>query len=620
MKVPDTLISAGTSIPSVRPLGRYSLSVKLMAAFFAVSVVPLLLLFFLDSRRERATLAENANQSLRSAALQTAYGVDSFIENNLDAIGAEAQLPDLVEYLSLPTESRPVGEKEGEAASVLYTLARKDQANISSYALLDERGRILLDTYTPDIGTKASDDDYFSVPVATSGPFASPVEFSDAGKAFMYFSAPVRDTAAGRIVGVLYARFNAGVLEQIVVRNNGLAGRQSYAILVDENRLCLAHGTTSDLIFKSIVPLGPARVKELQAARRMQLLPAAELSTDLPEFDAALRGAEARPFFTASLDAGGGAMYSAAVTRLPSRPWSAVFVQPQAVFLASIRSQTRDALILVLVMSAFVAVIAAGIVRFLTTPIVSLTAAARRVANGDMSAKVRARTNDEIGILSDTFNAMTDELGQTLERLHSSIAEKEVLLKEIHHRVKNNLQMVISILSMQSSYLDEGAAQDAIESSRSRIYAIASIHDQLCQSESLTSIDFGEHLDLILDNLAQTYNSREIRVIRRMSHVLLELGNAVPCGLIANELVVNAYKHAFPAKRAGEIEIEVRRSGEGEATLRVRDDGIGFPENIDFRTMNSLGMQLVIALTEQLSGSIELDSSRGTEFTVRFPS
>ena len=227
-------------------------------------------------------------------------------------------------------------------------------------------------------------------------------------------------------------------------------------------------------------------------------------------------------------------------------------------------------------------------------------------------------TADEIGVLSDTFNVMTEELHQSLERLRTLVAEKEILLKETHHRVKNNLQMVISILSLQASSLAEGEAHDAIMMSRNRIYAIASIHNQLCFSENLTAINLGENLDLLLDDIAQMYNRPEITLTRRMGG-LLDPGISVSCGLIANELVVNAFKHAFPAGAGGSIEIEVsairRRIGYAERRRRWHR----VPRGYRFPYHAIPGMNLVVSLTAQISGTIELDRSRGAKFIIRFP-
>ncbi len=415
----------------VRSFGRYTLRAKLVIAFMAVALIPLSLLFYLDDRYTRVTLTDNANQALLAAASQTALRVDSFINNNLNAIGTEAQLPDFIKYLNLPPDRRKGSAEETEATSALYALSRKDQANISSYALLDRRGLTVIDTFTPDIGADRSNYDYFQLAVKTGVPYASPIQFSETGAASIYFSAPVRDTAAGEIIGVLYARYSASALEQIIVQSGELAGRQSFAILLDENHVRLAHGTDPDLIFKAVAPLDPARAAELQAARRLPRQPIKELATDLPVFEQGLLNADKQPYFTAYLGATDSKLNSAAVARLMTQPWLIVFAQPQTVFLASVQAQGRTVLLLGLGVAAVVIVAATGMAQLLTRPVVHLTAVARQVAEGNLDAKARVESNDEIGVLAEAFNLMTGRLVETLEGLRASEENYRSLIDKV---------------------------------------------------------------------------------------------------------------------------------------------------------------------------------------------
>ncbi len=424
MRVSDYHSIRSQVIPSGRSSGRLfgwqTLRAKLVIAFMVVALLPLSLLFYLDNRYTRVTLTDNANQALLAAASQTALRVDSFINNNLNAIGTEAQLPDFIKYLNLPADQREGSMEEVEATSALYALSRKDQANISSYALLDRQGLTLIDTFTPDIGVTRFSYDYFQFAVKAGAPYASPVQFSETGEASIYFSAPVRDTAAGEIIGVLYARYSTSALEQIIVQSGELAGRQSFAILLDENHIRLAHGTVPDLIFKAVVPLNPEHAAELQAARRLPRQPIEELATNLPAFEQALLNMDKQPYFTASLGATDSELNSAAVVRSVTQPWFVVFVQPQAVFLASVRAQGRMVLLLGLGVAAVVIVVATGMTRLLTDPVTHLTAVARQVAAGNLEAKARVESADEIGVLAEAFNTMTSRLVETLEGLRAS--------------------------------------------------------------------------------------------------------------------------------------------------------------------------------------------------------
>ncbi len=407
-----------------------SLRTKLIAGFMAVSVIPLGMLLLLDARWMRAALLDNGNQVLLAAASQTAYGVDSFFENGLAAIGVEAQLPAFMNYIALPAGRRSGSREEKEVVSVLHALGRKNQANISSYALLDRRGRTLLDTFTPDIGTDRSHEDYFRASSIGGINFASPVNFSDDGTDYFTFSAPVRDTAAGEIVGVLCARYSAVILEEIIVQNGGLAGKQSFAILLDENHLILAHGSDTGYIFKTAGPLDEFRAWALQASRRLPRKPSMETSANLPGLERALSRAEGESFFEAALYASGKETFSAAVTGLVSRPWLVVFAQPQSFLLAAVRTQMANGLLLGLAMIAMVAFSAAFAARFLMAPIIHLTSAAKKVADGDLEVRVPEGPNDEIGALASTFNFMTGRLLENLRAVRDGEARYRALYED----------------------------------------------------------------------------------------------------------------------------------------------------------------------------------------------
>ena len=188
------------------------------------------------------------------------------------------------------------------------------------------------------------------------------------------------------------------------------------------------------------------------------------------------------------------------------------------------------------------------------------------------------------------------------ERIRASLGEKEVLLKEIHHRVKNNLQIVSSLLSLQAERVSDKQVLEALEESRNRVYSMGIIHEVLYQSQDLAQVDFGEFARRLSDYLLQTYGVGAHAVTLRMniSEVPLSIDTAIYCGLIVNELVSNSLKYAFPGGRRGEICIGLRSSNENRLILTVSDNGIGLPPDIDQRKSESLGLQLVSMLTQQL--------------------
>ncbi|WP_424357352.1 sensor histidine kinase [Methanocella sp. MCL-LM] len=205
------------------------------------------------------------------------------------------------------------------------------------------------------------------------------------------------------------------------------------------------------------------------------------------------------------------------------------------------------------------------------------------------------------------------------EKIKASLREKEVMLKEIHHRVKNNLQVVSSLLNIQSRYITDPGDAELFKESQNRVQTMALVHEKLYQSSDLARIDFSSYLDSLMKNLFYSYAIGRDNITMKADIQPISMGvdTAVPCGLIVNELISNSLKHAFPGNRAGEIRVCIREV-DGRAVIKVADNGVGLPENFDFHTSESLGLQLVNMLVEQLDGSISLERENGTKFTIAF--
>lgn len=206
------------------------------------------------------------------------------------------------------------------------------------------------------------------------------------------------------------------------------------------------------------------------------------------------------------------------------------------------------------------------------------------------------------------------------EDLKASLHEKEVLLKEIHHRVKNNMQVISSLLSLQSQHLEDPKAIGMFKDSQHRIRSMALVHEKLYQSKDLSRIDFGQYLQNLVVYLVHSYqiDSGRVQLKIDVGEAALDINTAIPCGLLVNELVTNALKHAFPGGRKGEIRVTLRPGADGRFTLTVGDSGVGWPRGADFRTTDTLGMQLVTMLVDQLDGEIELEKKPGTVFRISF--
>jgi PAS domain S-box-containing protein len=213
------------------------------------------------------------------------------------------------------------------------------------------------------------------------------------------------------------------------------------------------------------------------------------------------------------------------------------------------------------------------------------------------------------------------ERKRTDENLRASLREKEVLLKEIHHRVKNNLQVISSLLSLQAEYLTDEGMLRILRESQSRVKSMALVHEKLYQSNNLAEIDFGDYVRELVMQLFRSYGMRQEVVHMAINADAISLGvdRAIPAGIIVNELVTNALKYAFPNGQAGTIVVELRSIAAGVVRVVIRDDGVGFPKGLGLDTAGSLGLTLVHMLTDQLRGELTMPpQSSGAEFVLTF--
>ncbi|MCK4764526.1 MAG: PAS domain S-box protein [Candidatus Aminicenantes bacterium] len=214
------------------------------------------------------------------------------------------------------------------------------------------------------------------------------------------------------------------------------------------------------------------------------------------------------------------------------------------------------------------------------------------------------------------------ERKQAEERLKESLKEKEVLLKEVHHRVKNNLQLIDSLLSLQLRRLKEKESAAVLKEVKNRISSISLIHEKIYRSPDLANINFGEYISTLTSHLLQSspLSLSAVRIKTEVTGLLIKLNKAIPCALLVNELVTNSLKYAFPAGNKGEIVVGCSSGPGGEVALSVADDGAGLPEGFDIESSNTLGMQIVKALSKQLRGTLHIDQNRekGVKFTIRF--
>ena len=251
-----------------------------------------------------------------------------------------------------------------------------------------------------------------------------------------------------------------------------------------------------------------------------------------------------------------------------------------------------------------------------------------RAANEEQAAMNEELTssNEELAAMNEEMVATNEELVSEIKRrstaedlLRTSLAEKEVLLKEIHHRVKNNLQVVSSLLGLQAGSVSDPAVLNLFEEGKNRIASMALVHEELYRSDDLSRVDLRQYLEKLVQRLAGSLaGDAAVELALDLDNIPLNVDTAIPCGLLVNELVTNALKHGMAGRQALRLKVRTRLD-QGRVFLQVADDGPGFPPGLDFRNTESLGMQLVVHLAEQLQGNLELEQAPGCSFCLDFP-
>jgi two-component system, sensor histidine kinase PdtaS len=220
--------------------------------------------------------------------------------------------------------------------------------------------------------------------------------------------------------------------------------------------------------------------------------------------------------------------------------------------------------------------------------------------------------------LPDKSRKSVDELEKQIERLQRSLVEKDVLMREVHHRIKNNLQVVSSLMDLQSDSIKNEDARAALQESKIRVLFMARLHQQLCQTQDFTNVRVAGFLPDIARFVCQSYGAKNVTVRECMEDIVLDIERVIPCGLIVNELVTNALKHSLSEKAEGEISISMKRDG-NDYELDIGNTGTRLPAGFDVQNAKSMGLRLVQMLTRQLRGNLTFESGEATVFKIRFP-
>jgi GAF domain-containing protein/HAMP domain-containing protein len=442
----------------------YTLLTKLFVALLFVASFSIGILAIFNYVTNLNALTTAANQSLLAAASRTAVSVDAYLNTIKNSLNFEANLPSFVDYLNLPAEQRQGSREEIEASLLLNSLQARGY--VTSYSLLDRDGTVLLDTSTPNdqirnlpprLGLDKADPTFFNMTMLTDLPRISPVVFLDQNdQGSIFFGARIENTS-GQPIGLLVSRYNAVILQPVIVDSNNLAGEGSFAVLLSEDNLRLAHGIAPNAIYSLVAPEDAPTLQKLISQQKLPSRSLDELWTDYPEFKQGLTSASHNPVFTTNELGTGDEVNEVAVAILDNRNWKIAFMQPRSIFLDPVNRQTR----ITILIAVFIAAVSAGaatlFARFISGPIVRLTQVAEKVSDGHFEIQAEVESADEIGRLAHAFNVMTGYLHQALENLEQRVRERTAELADASGKMEyraRQLQTVAEIAHVIASERD----------------------------------------------------------------------------------------------------------------------------------------------------------------------
>ena len=583
-----------------------TLRVRLVTAFMAIVIIPLAILSLIQSRFMFNVLSDEVNRALQLAAQQTAFGIDRFMEESQRSVSEAAQFDIFTRYLSLPPDQRAGSTEETEMRLTLRVLDANELNStvyLSSYALLERNGDVSFDTmgdrilsrFSPDslraMGidveailqdetTNESGQDYFEVPLRSGSPFVSHLTVKNSTRGFFFVSAPVRSKETGEIIGVLRARYDGLLLQDLLKSYNGLLGSSSYAILLDDYNIRLADAYTPNFLYKSVAPLAQEDLKILKASRRLADLPAEMLATDFKDFDNILNSYSPKaPFFITQLSPGistGDQGQIGAISAIRSMPWKVVYLRTDYND-EDLRSEQRRLTTLVTTLiSVLVGFVAVAASQLLSSPIIRLTHTAQQVSQGNLEAQAPAESADEFGMLGAAFNSMTSQLRLLIEQLEERV---RVRTKEIEDQ---NLALATRARQLQT--ISEVARQ---------IVSSQELEGLLSSITQLVSERFGfYHVGVFL-----LEEKHEFAVLRAANS---EGGQRML-----------ARHHMLPVGKVGIVGYATG-TGEPRIATDVGDDAVYF-NNPDLPNTRS-EMALPLKVGNQIIGALDIQSLHSNDF------
>lgn len=592
-----------------------SIKFKLLLFSFCISLIPIAIIttiYFFNARNtlKKQTLAwmtavVESRKAHLVASLEAKKGrtidfsSDGFIRDSLEAIVHKEVFSEGV-VVSLNNHLLR-NKKPLDPHIVAITVANKD-------------GMVVASTSETLIGKDISDRAVFLQAISENQERAyigQPVHIPYLQADCIPIATLLTTRVGGDAMGVISNVYGIAVLSEITTNRAGMGGTGE-VYLVNRDRLMLTESRfIKGALLKQVVDTEPVRKISREGK---------EMTGIYPNY----RGV---PIVGAS-------------AYIPEYGWTLLAEIDEAEAFAPIRMLGIVAMVIGGISAAVVA--GGGIIFALSAarPIKKLIVATDKFKAGDLKYRAEIGRSDEIGLLAYSFNDMADGLEKTIteqtriaRNLETSLKEKEVLLKEIHHRVKNNMQVIISMHMLQSRYIRTDNIGDMLKDIQRRIKAMALVHEKLYQSGDLANVNFYDYTKHLTNDIFRSFGSSisNIELKIDVENIYLDIDTSVLCGLVINELITNSLKYAFPTSSAGaasrpngsrgKITVTMRRNedSKSEIELIISDNGIGMPEDLDFRNTKTLGLHLVNTLVKQLDdGEVNLNRGKGTEFQIKF--
>jgi two-component sensor histidine kinase len=303
--------------------------------------------------------------------------------------------------------------------------------------------------------------------------------------------------------------------------------------------------------------------------------------------------------------------------------WYVVVIRNYDDILERVSSTNKLIVLCGIIISLLMGFLALYIGRRISKPIEIISDAAKEIGEGNFNKSVDISKNDEIGELAKALNDMASNLANitaSRDELNRALDDKDLLIKEVHHRVKNNLTVIQSLLSLQASDIADDKSKDYFDDAKNRVRSMSMIHEMLHNSDDITRLGSAKYIRRLVDKLFYNYKLQpnDINLHLDTQDINLDVDTMIPLGLITNELVSNALKYAFPNDMTGELSITLKATDDASYELVIKDTGIGIPESFDLKEATSLGLMIVNSLVEQISGTLEVSSRDGTEFRIVF--